>query len=107
MWYGVVWCDVMWYGVVWCDVMWHGMAWHGILYDLCLVFYLIYDTVIVWYILSLQSISRDVVDNVSHPRRLDPTMELITYSFVFYLQHGRHDVKCKPSIVWYRYGMVC
>ena len=25
-------------------------------------------------------------------------MELITYSFVLYLQHGRHDVKCKPSI---------
>ena len=22
---------------------------------------------------------------------------LITYSFVLYLQHGRHDVKCKPS----------
>ena len=39
-------------------------------------------------ILSLQSISRDVVDNVSHPRRLDPTMELITYSFVLYLQNG-------------------
>ena len=38
-------------------------------------------------------------DNVSHPRRLDPTMELIPYSFVLYLQHGRHDVKCKPSIV--------
>ena len=49
-------------------------------------------------ILSLQSISGDVADNVSHPRRLDPTMELITYSFVFYLQHGRHDVKCKPSM---------
>ena len=49
-------------------------------------------------ILSLQSISRDVADNVSHPRRLDPTMELITHSFVLYLQHGRHDVKCKPSI---------
>ena len=49
-------------------------------------------------ILSLQSISGDVADNVSHPRRLDPTMELITYSFVLYLQHGRHDVKCKPSI---------
>ena len=49
-------------------------------------------------ILGLQSISRDMADNVSHPRRLDPTMELITYSFVLYLQHGRHDVKCKPSI---------
>ena len=23
---------------------------------------------------------------------------IITYSFVLYLQHGRHDVKCKPSI---------
>ena len=49
-------------------------------------------------ILGLQSVSRDVADNVSNPRRLDPTMELITYSFVLYLQHGRHDVKCKPSI---------
>ena len=39
-----------------------------------------------------------MADNVSHPRRLDPTMELITYFFVLYLQHGRHDVKCKPSI---------
>ena len=36
--------------------------------------------------------------NVSLPRRPDPKMELITYSFVLYLQHGRHDVKCKPSI---------
>ena len=36
------------------------------------------------YILDLQSISRDVADNVSPPRRLDPTMELITYSFVLY-----------------------
>ena len=53
--------------------------------------------------LLMQSISWDVADNVSHPRRLDLTMELITYSFVLYLQHGRHDVKCKPSIhqcVW-------
>ena len=49
-------------------------------------------------ILGLQSISRDVADNVSLPGRLDPTMGLITYSFVLYLQHGRHDVKCKPSI---------
>ena len=49
-------------------------------------------------ILGLRSISRDVAHNVSHPRRLDPTMELIKYSFVLYLQHGRHDVKCKPSI---------
>ena len=51
-------------------------------------------------ILGLQSISQDVSDNVSHPRRLDPTIELITYSFVFYIQHGRHDVKCKPSILF-------
>ena len=49
-------------------------------------------------ILGLQSISQDVADNVSHPRQLDPTMELMTYSFVLYLQHGRHDAKCKPSI---------
>ena len=49
-------------------------------------------------ILGLQSISWDMADNVKHPRQLDPTMELITYSFVLYLQHGRHDVKCKPSI---------
>ena len=48
----------------------------------------------------MQSVARDVADNVSHPRRLDPTMELITYSFVLYLQHGCHDVKCKPSIVY-------
>ena len=46
-----------------------------------------------YLILSLQSISRDVADNLNHPRRLDPTVELITYSFVLYLQHGRHDVK--------------
>ena len=49
-------------------------------------------------ILGLQSFSRAVAHNVSHSRRLDPTMELITYSFVLYLCHGRHDVKCKPSI---------
>ena len=49
-------------------------------------------------ILGLQSISWDVADNVSHPRRLDPTVGLMTYSFVLYLQHGRHDDKCKPSI---------
>ena len=35
---------------------------------------------------------KDAADNDSHPRRLDPTMELITYSFVLYLQHGRRDV---------------
>ena len=57
----------------------------------------LYTTLI--QILGLQSISRDVADNVCHPRRLDPTKELITYSFVLYLQHGRHGVKCKPSIV--------
>ena len=51
-----------------------------------------------YVILNLQSFSQDVADNVSHPRRLDPIMELTTYSFVLYLQHGRHDVKCKPSI---------
>ena len=28
---------------------------------------------------------------------MDPTEELITYSFVMYLQHDCHDVKCKPS----------
>ena len=50
-------------------------------------------------ILGLQSVSRDVADNVSLPRRLDPSMELITYSFAFYLQHGRYDVKCKLSII--------
>ena len=50
-------------------------------------------------ILGLQSVSRDVADNVSHPRRLDPTMELIRYSFVLYLQHGRHDVKCNHQYV--------
>ena len=50
-------------------------------------------------ILGLQSIAQDVSDNVSHPRRLDPTMEVITYSFVLYLQRGCHEVICKPSIV--------
>ena len=44
------------------------------------------------------AISWDAENNGSHPRRLDPTMELITYSFVLYLQNGRCDVKCKPSI---------
>ena len=39
-----------------------------------------------------------MADNVSHPRRLDRKMELITHSFVLYLQYGRHDVKCKPLI---------
>ena len=51
-------------------------------------------------ILGLQSIAQDVSDNVSHPRRLDPTMEVITYSFVLYLQRGCHEVICKPSIVF-------
>ena len=49
-------------------------------------------------ILGLQSISWDVADNVSHPRRLDTTMEQIAHSFVLYLQHGHHYVKCNPSI---------
>ena len=53
-------------------------------------------------VLDLQPISRDVTDNVSHPRQLDPTIELITYSIVLSLQHGRHDVKCKPSKVFDR-----
>ena len=39
-----------------------------------------------------------MADNVGHPRWLDSTMELITYSFVLYLQHGRHHVMRKPSI---------
>ena len=55
-------------------------------------------------ILGLQSISWDVAHNASHPCRLDPTMELIKYSFVLYLQHDRHDVKCKPSIGVYILG---
>ena len=49
-------------------------------------------------ILGLQSISWNAADNVCQPRRLDPTMELITYSFVLYLQHGCYDVICKLSI---------
>ena len=36
-------------------------------------------------------------DIASHPRRLDPTIELMKYSFVLYLQHSRHDVRCQPS----------
>ena len=58
-------------------------------------------------ILGLQSISRDVAHNASHPRRLDPTMELIKYSFVLYLQHGRHDVKCKPSMYSTKIDILC
>ena len=50
------------------------------------------------HILGLQSISRVAAHNASHPRRVDLTMELMKYSFVLYLQHGRHDVKFKPSI---------
>ena len=50
---------------------------------------------IFWFVINLS----DVADNVSHPHRLDLTLELITYSLVLPLQHGRHDVKCKPSIV--------
>ena len=49
-------------------------------------------------ILSLQPTSWDAANNVRHPRWLDPTMELTTYSFVLYPQHGHHNVKCKPSI---------
>ena len=48
---------------------------------------------------GLQSISWDVADNVSYPRRLDPTMEQITHSFVLYLQHGRHDVNANHQYV--------
>ena len=47
-----------------------------------------------WFAISRSGCGRQV----SHPHRLDPTMELITYSFVLYLQHGCHDVKCKTSI---------
>ena len=50
------------------------------------------------FILGLESISRDVAYNASQPRRLDSTVELTKYSFVLYLQHSRHDVKCKPAI---------
>ena len=56
-------------------------------------------------ILGLQSISRDAENSGSHPRRLDPTMELITYSFVLYLQTGRRDVKCKPSMPKFKIQM--
>ena len=42
-------------------------------------------------ILGLQSICLNVADKVSHPRRLDSTMELITF-FVLWLQHGCHDL---------------
>ena len=41
------------------------------------------------HILDLQPISRDSRDNVSHPRWLVPTIELIKYSFVLHYQHGR------------------
>ena len=54
--------------------------------------------------LGLQSISRNEADNVSHPRRLDTIMELIKYPFVLYLQHGRYDVKCKPSIEHFKHS---
>ena len=33
-------------------------------------------------------------------RATPPTIELITYFFLLYLQHGHHDVKCKPSIYY-------
>ena len=32
------------------------------------------------------------------PTSAESDDELITYSFMLYLQHGRHDVICKPSI---------
>ena len=69
---------------------------HRIIFK-CIRIYVSLSRMFQGVILSLQSISGDVADNVSHPRRQDPTMELVTYSFVLYLQHGRHDVKCKPS----------
>ena len=50
------------------------------------------------FLISFQAISGDVADNVNHSRGLDPTVELITYSFVLYLPHGRHNVQCKPLI---------
>ena len=40
-------------------------------------------------ILDLQLISRDTRDNVSHPRWLVPTIELIKYSFVLCLSQKR------------------
>ena len=43
-------------------------------------------------ILGLQSVSWDTADNVTHPRRLEPTIGTINYSFVIYLQHGGHGV---------------
>ena len=46
-----------------------------------------------------------MADNVSPPYQLDPTMEIITFSFVLYLQHDRHDVKCKPLIPYYTMTM--
>ena len=56
-------------------------------------------------IFGFQSISRDVADNVSPPYQLDPTMEIITFSFVLYLQHDRHDAKCKPLTPYYTMTM--
>ena len=38
------------------------------------------------------------IDEVSIPLQKNNGPSLITYSFVLYLQHGRHDVKCKPPI---------
>ena len=38
---------------------------------------------------------------LSSPRRLDPTIAMIEYYFVLYLQHVCHDVTCKPSIPSY------
>ena len=55
-----------------------------------------------WFAINLSGCSGQC-----HPRRLDPTKELITYSFVLYLQHGRHGVKCKPSIEGQLPGITC
>ena len=41
--------------------------------------------------------------SVTHAGWIQQLMELITYSFELYLQHGRHDVKCKPSIFLIRF----
>ena len=41
-------------------------------------------------ILGLKSMFRDAVDNVGQARRMDPTMEPITYYFALFLQNGHH-----------------
>ena len=55
------------------------------------------DSTYCWFAINLLGCGAVADNNVNHPRRLDPTMEL-TYFFALYLQHGRHDVKCKQSI---------